>query len=284
MQAFQLLRLLAREQWAARTLTRTPESEEMNDPEQVKAFHAAGAQYLQGLYHFNALAISKMAPKGGTVVDLGPGPAQFLAYLATARPDLRLIGIELAERMVAQGRELLAARGLSQRVHLQVGDMTDFVKLMDERVSVVCSVFSLHHLPTLQLLARCLAEIAALRARDGTGVWVFDHARPKSAASAASFPQIFTPDAAPVFNADSTHSLIASWTLEEMSGQFQRAGLADGQHMQARLLPLYQIHRFQPIGRAPSTTAADALWAPPALSRQALKDSEGLRWLFPKLG
>lgn len=284
MKAFTLPLLLVREWLASRTLIRTPESAQMNDAEQVQAFHEAGKRYLQGLYHFNARAIARMAPKGGTVVDLGSGSAQFLAYLGRARPDLRVIGIELAERMVAQGRELLADQGLNERVDLRHGDMTDFVRLTQESVSVVSSVFSLHHLPTLDDLGRCLSEVRKLRARDGAAVWVFDHARPKAAATAELFPKVFTPDAAPVFNLDSSQSLMASWTLEELSGEFQRADLSEGQHLLARALPLYQIHRLPPVGKAANLEQGpEVLWALPTITGVAAKDSEGLGWLFPTL-
>lgn len=256
----------------------------MNDAEQVRAFHQAGERYLQGLYHFNAQAISRMAPQGGRVVDLGSGSGQFLAYLARARPDLRIVGIELADRMIAQGRELLAAQNLLSRVDLRLGDMTDFYKQMQEPVSVVSSVFSLHHLPSSTDLGRCLNDVSQLRSRDGTAVWVFDHARPKAAATAKLFPQVFTPDAAPVFNLDSTQSLMASWTLTEMSEKFDAAGLSAGQHLLARILPLYQIHRLAPATTRAVETSPDAsLWALPPVSGLAEKDSEGLRWLFPAL-
>ena len=51
------------------------------------------------------------------------GSARLLAHLATARADVRLIGLDISERMVQSGRELLAARSLDQRVTLHVGDM-----------------------------------------------------------------------------------------------------------------------------------------------------------------
>jgi ubiquinone/menaquinone biosynthesis C-methylase UbiE len=284
LKAFQLLALLSTEWLAPRRLKRTPESEQMNDPEQVKAFHQAGERYLQGLYHFNARAISRLAPRGGVVVDMGSGSAQFLVFLARARPDLRIVGIELAERMVAQGREFIASQNLQDRVDLRLGDMTDFFKLMDRPVSVVSSVFSLHHLPTSDHLGRCLDEVHKVRQRDGAAVWVFDHARPKTVSVAQRFPQVFTPDAAPAFNLDSTQSLMASWTLHEMTEKFVRAGLSAGQHRLARLLPLYQIHRIPPTSTSPDKApATDSLWALPAPTGLTAKDSEGLSWLFPAL-
>ncbi|HEV6968184.1 class I SAM-dependent methyltransferase [Roseateles sp.] len=282
MKPIKLLQLLVREHGMARTLQRTPESEQMNDAAQVAAFHEAGEKYLVGLYHFNAMAIAAMVPEGGRVVDLGSGSAQFIAHLAQVRPDLKIIGIELAERMVLQGRRLLAQKGLSERVEIWQGDMTDFSRLMREPVSLVSSVFSLHHLPALEHLARCLAEIHCIRRRDGAAVWVFDHARPRSLESARRFPEIFTPEAAPVFNLDSTQSLMASWTLEEMSGEFTRAGLAEGQHLRSRILPLYQVHRLPPAAAGAVADAA-GLVSPLPLSAQAKKDFDGLRWLFPAL-
>ncbi|RZI84039.1 MAG: class I SAM-dependent methyltransferase [Rubrivivax sp.] len=284
MKALRLIALLATEWLSSRTLVRTPESAQMNDAEQVRAFHQAGEHYLQGLYHFNAWAINKMAPSGGLVVDLGSGSAQFLAYLARARPDLRIVGIELAERMVVQGRDFLQSQGLQNRVDLRHGDMTNFFNEMSEPVSVVSSVFSLHHLPTATDLEHCLEQVHKLRTRDGAAFWVFDHARPKAARTAELFPMVFTPEAAPAFNQDSTQSLMASWTLTEMLEKFDSAGLSEGQHLLARLLPLYQVHRLKPLGGHDGGQASlPPLWALPPATGLTAKDSDGLQWLFPTL-
>ncbi len=279
MKTLKLLQLLAYEYRTSQHSNRVPEAEQMNDPEQVRAFHDAGERYLTGLYHFNAVAIAALVPRGGTVVDLGSGSGQFLVHLGKYRPDLKIIGIELAERMVQLGCHLLEEQCLSDRVEIRQGDMTDFSRLLNEPVSLVSSVFSLHHLPTSEDLGCCLEEMGKLRARDGSAIWVFDHARPKSRQAAHCFPDVFTPDAAAVFNRDSTQSLLASWTIEELSTAFKAAGMEEGQHLISRILQFYQIHRMAPIGSQRQLVED----RPARLSRQALKVFHDLHWAFPRL-
>jgi hypothetical protein len=95
---------------------------------------------------------------------------------------------------------------------------------------------------------------------------------------------VFTPAAGQVFNLDSTQSLMASWTLQEMLDEFTDAGLSVGQHLLARVLPLYQIHRLPPSANHTDAMAEVAsLWALAPPTGLTAKDSEGLRWLFPAL-
>lgn len=266
------------------TLERTPEpTAGMSDLDSVQAFHAAGADDgpLLGVYHFNARAVHTLAPAGATVVDLGCGSGQCLRYLALRRPDLRILGFDLSQEMVAAGRAMLREHALADRVELQVGDMTTFSNQAPARVDLVTSIFSLHHLPTRQDLYACLREIARLRDQHGTAFWVFDHARPRRRGTAQSFPRVFTPDASPAFNADSTNSLIAAWSFHELRAAMAEVFGRSAQDCLASLLRLYQVHWAE----AASAVAVDpALWQRPVEQAEAtLRDAEALRGLFKRL-
>src|SRR4051794_37606432 len=112
-----IARLVLREALARRATERTPEpTSEMDSEESVRSFDREGAASLVPIYHFNALAISALAPECCHVLDLGSGSGRFLTYLAACRPDLIITGIEFAPNMARLGNESLAAAGLNQRV------------------------------------------------------------------------------------------------------------------------------------------------------------------------
>jgi len=158
--------LALREGLSKPTLDREPEpTPDMSGAPNVEAFHAAGSEQgvLLGVYHFNARQIHRLAPKAGTVVDLGCGSGQCLGYVARRRPDLRIIGFDISERMVDVGNEMLRKEGLFDRVELRVGDMTAFRAQLPKHVDLITSIFSLHHLPTSGDLHACLLEVGWIR-------------------------------------------------------------------------------------------------------------------------
>src|SRR5580765_6747073 len=106
---WRMLRLNWRE-LLPRTLERIPEpSAVMDDPGNVQAFHQEGASHgsLRPFYHFNALRISRMTPPGGFIIDFGSGSGQFLRYLGEMRPDVRILGLDLSDQMIALGNRML---------------------------------------------------------------------------------------------------------------------------------------------------------------------------------
>ena len=287
MKSIKLLRLLARECFAKPTLLRKPEpTAEMCDQNHVAAFHEQGRVDgpLQAVYHFNALATSRLLKPGARILDLGCGSAQYLGYLASRRPDISVVGLDLSESMVQLGRESLKRAGLEDRVELRVGDMTSFADDVREKFDLVSSVFSLHHLPSTTDLKACLAEIAALHRKDGAAVWIFDHNRPKSLKTALEFPEIFTPEAPREFRFDSSNSLIASFSIEEMAELLEDALSETHLHHEcARRLPLYQVHYCPAADGENIQTAKSGYWSDCKMSSQALKDFRGLTSLFPEL-
>jgi len=232
------------ERRAPAKLARRPEPEAMDEGASVEAFHAQGQPggVLFPLYHFNALALSRLLPEGGTLLDLGSGSGQFLAHMARLRPDIRVVGLELSPRMAKLGRDYLCHEGLSERVTLQVGDMTNFRRCISVRPHAISSIFSLHHLPNENDLRCVLDEIAASGRDRACSVWIFDHVRPRVASSADAFPEIFSPSAAEVFRNASRDSLLASFSFEWLSQALDETGMGEFRHSITGVLPMYQTH------------------------------------------
>lgn len=255
---------------------RVPEQSVMSSAESVVGFDLAGEQDLLPVYDFNARAIAALAPRNSHVLDLGSGSGRFLAYLARHRPDLRITGVELSQRMVEVGQKTFMERGLSSKVKLVCGDMRDLGPFLSEPVHVVSSVFSLHHLETAGDLATCLGQVRKVVA-GGASMWLFDHVRPRRDQTAVEFPRVFTPDAKAAFCQDSSNSLRASWTYEELSTALRRAGLMSVNSAKARFLPFYQIHWV-----SSGAGGQDADWMPDdGLSRKDRSEARRFGALFP---
>jgi ubiquinone/menaquinone biosynthesis C-methylase UbiE len=237
----------------------------MDDPEAVAAFDLAHPILQAPIYRLNALALSRLLPVKGTLLDLGSGTGRLLIELAIARPDVRLYGRDLAPNMVRAGREALAAAGLEERVELAVGDMTRVGDVPD-RVDVVSCIWALHHLATRDEALRCLREIARVRDQHGAAVWIFDFARMQRAeAFRAVLDQ--APSVPPRLYEDGLASERAAWTVEELGDLLRDAGLGDlsggGEqrvgHLQAWTSP-------PPVGAA---EAHERHWRAPPLPLEA---------------
>ncbi|MEJ2651764.1 MAG: class I SAM-dependent methyltransferase [Gammaproteobacteria bacterium] len=274
--------MLAREAFSRPRLERQPEpTAEMEDPENVLAFHAQGAGPLVPVYHFNALATSRLLRPGGTVFDLGSGSGQYLAYLARLRPDARVIGLELSSSMASIGQRFLADSGLNDRVELRTGDMTSFTRHAPENIDVISSVFALHHLPTLKHLSLCFKEIALARQQHQCAIWLFDHVRPRHPRTPEVFPEIFTPKAPAEFRTDSCNSLRASFSFEQMSNALDSSTIGAMEHHCARFMPLYQAHWIASQKSRNAVDEGQPHTAAIEITQQAKSQFNSLRMLFP---
>ena len=279
---FRLAALLLLETLAPRRLPRVPEPEVvMEDPEAVRAFHAQGDPVsgpLLPVYHFNAVAVSRLLPPGGRLLDVGSGTGQLLIYLARCREDVRITGVDLSGEMVSLGNAEIQRSGLQDRVHLVVGDMTE-PEAVEGPPDVVSSIFAFHHLPDRDALHKCLSGIAGLADRFGCAVWSFDHARPRLRWTAEVFPGIFTPEAADFFNRDSTRSLMASFSFEELSASLDACFPGTVNHRCARLMRLYQVHWLEGEQSRAALDPRREL-GEDRLDADARKTYRSLRWLF----
>jgi SAM-dependent methyltransferase len=181
------------------------------------------------LYHFNMLAVSRMLPKNGYVVDLACGSGRFLVHLSSGRPDLKCLGVELSAGMLAQAERNVRAAGMQQRVSFRQGDIRKLSSLITEHVDLVTCVLSLHHLPTEADLLETGRAIQSLRERTGCGVWLFDLVRPASDRLIEWIPLTYEcvsgVKLSPAFKEDWMHSLRAGWRVEELTNTIRAAGL-----------------------------------------------------------
>lgn len=243
--------IVAREKLARGERNREPEPMVMDEPQGVEEYDRIGADVQVGIHHFNSRGISRLLPEGGTLLDLGCGSGRLLSRLAQGRPDARLIGLDLSEPMLATGRELLEREGLSERVELRRGDITTFDSDILDSFDVVSCNFTLHQLPTEDLATRCLEAIARARLRTGCAVWIFDFARLRHPRSWPAFASMVNWPGKVVHH-DALASEAAAFTFEELTRMLAQAGLSDLEHIRARPLGEYQVHRAAGRDGSPS--------------------------------
>lgn len=259
-----LIANLVLERFARSERPRVPEPMVMDDEMSVAAFHTADPILQLPIYRFNALAMSALLPEGGSVLDLGSGSGRLLAHLAEARPDIRAVGTDLAETMLATGRTSLEGVSLDERVELRRADMTQLPADLPTDVDLVSTVWALHHLPTADDLRRCVGEVARVREASGCAVWIFDFARLHRQATFEAIVAL-APDAPQRLREDGIASERAAWSVGQLRDALAEAGLGDLQggregrigHLQAYFAPARDA---RPSGHA-------AHWSAPALPR-----------------
>jgi tRNA (cmo5U34)-methyltransferase len=240
----------------------------MDDPESVLAFDVAHPILQAPIYRLNALAVSRLLPEGGALLDLGSGSGRLLADLARARADITIEGRDLAPNMVAAGRRALASAELDQRVRLSVGDMTRIGGL-PERVDVVSCVWALHHLPAREDATRCLREIARVREERGAAVWIFDFARLPSATAFRAVMDLVPGVPARLYD-DGLASEAAAWTVDELAAMLREAGLGDltGGGEQR----VGHVQAWTSVAPAAGAAAHERLWRAPPLRPAAAQE------------
>jgi tRNA (cmo5U34)-methyltransferase len=232
---------MLRERRAAAGRDREPEPMTMDEPEAVAEFHAAGSETSLPVYDFNARALGRLLPRGGTLLDLGSGSARLLGYLAQRRPDLRIVGLDLSDEMLLLGRRWLAEVGVGDRVELRKADITCFDSDVPGELDAVSCIWALHHLPTNDLVAACLRGIEATRRRTKCALWLFDFVRYRDARTFPAFVAAFR-SPGPAATRDGLASERAAFTYEELRGHLAATRLGDLRGARSRLTGMYQCH------------------------------------------
>ena len=201
-------------------MERIPEPELMEDSAQARAYAAADfeAPHSAILTHFQA-CFPHFAPTGA-LLDLGCGAADFTVRLARLYPQVPVHGLDGAPAMLAEARRRVAREGLSDRITL-IEACLPSVRLPVEKYALVFSNSLLHHLHEPAALWDTVLQHTA----PGAPVFVADLLRPRSEAHWHALTQRYSAGEPDVLRRDFRHSLAAAFTVEEVLGQLDRAGL-----------------------------------------------------------
>lgn len=122
---------------------------------------------LRGFYRRVAEDVTRSAPQGAALLDIGTGPGVLLVELAQRRPDLRLTGLDLSADMITAAERNL--RPFGDRATAHVGDVGD-LPFPDESYDMIVSSLSLHHWDHPDEAAGELARVL----RPGGQLYIYD--------------------------------------------------------------------------------------------------------------
>lgn len=211
-----LIPTFLRECLVSRSLPREPEPDlVMDDPDQVAAYVEAGRidGVMAAAYLFHSARISQVIQGSQTVLDLGCGPATQLAQIAQFNPKISFTGLDLSSHMLADARRHVEALGL-ENVELRQGDITRLDTFDDHSLDAVISTMALHHLPTLEHLEKCFAEVRRV-VKPGGALYLTDFGRLKSLYSVIFFAYINARHQPHLFSLDYERSLRAAFLKED---------------------------------------------------------------------
>lgn len=198
-------------------MDRVPEPELMNDEAQARAY--AEADFAEPNQRFvDRFLAQAPALDAGAVVDLGCGPGDIALRIARARPGLSLTGVDGAEAMLALARAATGELAGRVRWHRALVPDTGLAREFD----AVISNSLLHHLHDPAGLWTAVAALG----RPGAEVLVVDLARPASTEDARALVDAYAAGEPEVLRTDFYNSLLAAFTVEEIRGQLETAGLA----------------------------------------------------------
>ncbi len=215
------------------TFARVPETEViMEKTDSVSAFFDAGRRGgpLSPIYEFSCRTFSQLLPANGVVLDIGCGPARFLTRFLQYRPDLKGIGTDLSQRMLATAATLAEACGVASRINFVLRDFTSVDKSVSGRIDGIVCMSALHHCPDFDSLVAALSMIKRLSDRHSCAIWLFDLVRPESIELCELIPrthEVSVGELLPMaFKLDWVNSLKAGWTFDEFLAALKITGLA----------------------------------------------------------
>jgi ubiquinone/menaquinone biosynthesis C-methylase UbiE len=204
---------------AAIAMARTPEPELMIGEEQAYAYSWANFAEL------NPVMVSRFREsfpefREGRLLDLGCGTADMTIRFAQAYPEVQALGVDGSEAMLAYGASAVAAAGLSARIGLARKMLPD-PELECGAFDAVIANNLLHHFRDPVALWRTASRCA----RPGSPVMLMDLRRPRTESAAGVLVERYASRAMPVLKEDFRNSLRAAYTVDEVRGQLDAAGL-----------------------------------------------------------
>jgi ubiquinone/menaquinone biosynthesis C-methylase UbiE len=197
-------------------LPRVLEPEVMDSPEEARDYDAM--DHAQVNRAFVADFLTAWAGEG-PVLDVGTGTAQIPVELCRQAPRVRVVGIDLAEHMLAVGRVNVRHAGMEERIRLECVDAKALPYPRGTFAAVISNSI-VHHIPEPRAV---LAEMVRVTAPGGT-LFVRDLLRPEDDAAVHRLVRAYAGDANARQQQMFAVSLRAALTLAEVRALARRLG------------------------------------------------------------
>jgi ubiquinone/menaquinone biosynthesis C-methylase UbiE len=192
-------------------LLRTLEPEVMDTAEEARDYDAMDHSQVNRAFvdHFIAHAGAVESP----ILDVGTGTAQIPIELCRRVPDCRVTAIDMADHMLAVGRENVRRAGLDDRLRLERWDAKNMPCGRDVFAAVISNSI-VHHIPEPVAVFREMARVV----RPGGALFVRDLLRPDTESTLRKLVDLYAAGANAHQQQMFADSLHAALSLEEVQG------------------------------------------------------------------
>lgn len=199
-------------------LERVLEPEVMDTKEDASAYETIDNTRVNEEFVTSVLAL---APRAGTVLDVGTGPGDIAVLLAQRAPTLCVVAIDLGHEMLAIARSAVTRGGVSDRVTVARAD-AKATGFEPHSFEMVISNSLVHHIPDP---TEFFAEMARV-ATSGAGLFVKDLHRPESESEHRHLVETYTQGETAYQRRLFSDSLRAALTVPEIVQMCARVGLS----------------------------------------------------------
>ena len=199
-------------------LPRVLEPEVMDSPEEASDYDAMDHATVNRVFVADFLA---NLPNVSQVLDVGTGTAQIPLQLCREAPQAHVLGVDLAENMLALGRLNIRRARLESQIHLQKVDAKG-LPFTRGHFSAVMSNSIVHHIPRPELV---LAEMVRVT-RPGAVLFVRDLMRPPDDSTVQHLVDTYAQGANEHQRRMFDDSLRAALTLDEIRAMVKELGFA----------------------------------------------------------
>jgi ubiquinone/menaquinone biosynthesis C-methylase UbiE len=198
-------------------LSRVLEPEVMDSAEEARDYDAMDHSTVNRIFVQDFLAIW---PGDGPILDVGTGTAQIPIQLCRQAPKVQITAIDLAEHMLAVGRENVQRAGLAERIQLERIDAKKMPYAAGSFAAVISNSI-VHHIPEPK---QALAEMVRVT-RPGGVLFVRDLLRPADKATLDHIVKTYAGDANAHQQKMFADSLHAALSLVELRAMIASLGL-----------------------------------------------------------
>ena len=200
-------------------MNRLLEPELMEDENQVIAYSQADFEIPHTDFIQRLMAFIDNPEFSGAALDLGCGPGDISRRFASSFPLSKVHALDGSQPMLNLAKSALTP-DLAQRISFIPGYLPD-VTLPQSGYEIIFSNSVLHHLPDPQALWQTIKRYATPGAR----IVIMDLLRPATIEAAQKMVQDYAANEPEILQRDFYHSLLAAFSLEEISEQLAEAGL-----------------------------------------------------------